>query len=126
MMSRFEGYSEEQKARIKATGCKLVEARIEGGTTPCTDAGVRQVMPECMETARLFVVALDEELNASRFDNYVVNSRDQIRAVSTKLAEGQLVRGTVTHTEEAIKAAVRQAVEDARRAVIAVDEFLCG
>ena len=126
MTSKFAEYSDDQKRCMKAFGCMLVEAKILAGATPCTDAGIRAVMPDAMEAARLTVVTLDEEIGASRFDNYVENARNQIRALATKLLEGQLRSGSIKDTEEAIKAGVKQAVEDARRTVIAVDEFLCG
>ncbi|MEX3984221.1 hypothetical protein AB4Y45_35280 [Paraburkholderia sp. EG287A] len=125
-MSKFAGYSEDQKSRMKAFGCMLVEAKVLAGATPCTDTGIRAVMPAAMEAARLTVVTLDDELGASRFDDYVENARNRIRAVATKLVEGQLRSGAITDAEDAIKAGVKQAVEDARRTVIAVDEFLCG
>lgn len=125
-MSKFAAYSEDQKSRMKAFGCMLLEASVIAGTTPCTDAGIRAVMPGAMETARLTVVKMDEELSSSRFDNYVENARNQIRVIATKLIEGQLRAGSIEEAEDAITASVKQAVEDARRTVIAVDEFLCG
>ncbi|HIH2744890.1 TPA: hypothetical protein ACYLN4_000556 [Burkholderia lata] len=43
-----------------------------------------------------------------------------------RLIEGQIATGTLACTDEAIRVAMPQAIEDARQTVTAVDEFLCG
>ena len=61
-----------------------------------------------------------------RLDNYSEDEKRRIKAIAAKLVEGQIERGLIPCTDEAIRAAMPQAIEDARQTVVAVDEFLCG
>lgn len=61
-----------------------------------------------------------------RFDNYTPDEKSRIKAIAAKLVETQIEKGDIPCTDEAIRAAMPQAVEDARQVVVAVDEFLCG
>lgn len=61
-----------------------------------------------------------------RLENYTDDQKRRIKAVACVLIEGQIEKGTLACTDEAIRAAMPQAIEDARQTVMAVDEFLCG
>jgi hypothetical protein len=61
-----------------------------------------------------------------RFDNYSPDEKRRIKAIAAKLVEGRIENGEIPCTDEAIRAAMPQAVEEARQVVVATDEFLCG
>jgi hypothetical protein len=50
----------------------------------------------------------------------------RVKAVAAALVEGMIVSGEIPLTEEAIRAAMPQAVADARQVVNAAEEYLCG
>jgi hypothetical protein len=62
----------------------------------------------------------------SRLANYSEDEKRRIKNLACKFIEGQILSGKLECTDEAIRAAMPQAVEDARKTVVAVDEFLCG
>jgi hypothetical protein len=61
-----------------------------------------------------------------RFDNYTPDEKRRIKVIASRLVEGRIVSGEIPCTDEAIRAAMPQAVEDARQVVLATDEFLAG
>jgi hypothetical protein len=61
-----------------------------------------------------------------RFDNYTPDEKRRITVIASRLVEGRIVKGEIPCTDEAIRAAMPQAVEDARQVVLATDEFLAG
>ncbi|AQH05698.1 hypothetical protein A9R05_42530 (plasmid) [Burkholderia sp. KK1] len=61
-MSQLENYSDEQKRRIKAIACALIEGQIANGTLACTEEAIRVAMPQAIEDARQTVMAVDEFL----------------------------------------------------------------
>jgi hypothetical protein len=61
-----------------------------------------------------------------RFDNYTPDEKRRISVIAARLVEGRIVKGEIPCTDEAIRAAMPQAVEDARQVVLATDEFLAG
>jgi hypothetical protein len=62
----------------------------------------------------------------AKLEGYSAEEKQRIKAIACQMIEGQIVNGTIECTDEAIKAAMPQAVEDARQAVTAVGEYLCG
>ena len=62
----------------------------------------------------------------SRLEGYDAADKARIKAMACQLIEGQIERGVIACTDEAIRAAMPQAIEDARQAVSAAHEFLCG
>lgn len=54
------------------------------------------------------------------------SSRQRVIAIASQLVEGMIEQGVIPCTEEAIRSAMPQAVADARAAVAAAEEFLCG
>lgn len=61
-----------------------------------------------------------------RLDQYDDEDKRRIKALACQLIEGQILRGKLECTDEAIRAAMPQAIEDARQVVAAVNEYLCG
>lgn len=52
--------------------------------------------------------------------------KTRIKAIASRLVEGMIESGEIELTDEAIRAAMPGAIEDARQVVTAVNEFLCG
>lgn len=46
--------------------------------------------------------------------------------LATKLIEKMIVDGVIPNTDESIKAAMPQVIADAKSAVAAAEEFICG
>lgn len=61
-MPQIENYSDDQKHRIKALACALIEGQIATGALACTDEAIRGAMPQAIEDARQTVTAVDEFL----------------------------------------------------------------
>ena len=61
-----------------------------------------------------------------RLDHYDPVDKKRIITVATKLVMGQIEQGKIECTDEAIKAAMPQAVDDAIKTINAVNEYLCG
>lgn len=61
-----------------------------------------------------------------RLDHYDETDRRRIKALARKLIEGQIESGALECSDDAIRAAMPKAVEDARQMVMAVNEYLCG
>lgn len=53
-------------------------------------------------------------------------TKRRVVSVAAQLVEGMVARGEIECTEDAIRAAVPQAVADAKAAVLAAEEFVCG
>lgn len=121
-MSRLAGRTEEEKERIKASMRRLVEGRLKQGKVAEDDAAIKDAMPQAFTEAVQVVSTVDEGM--SRLAHYPVEDQRRIRALAVQLVEGQLIQGTLAGTEAATRAAMPQAIEDARQTVIAVDEFL--
>jgi hypothetical protein len=51
---------------------------------------------------------------------------NRIKAIASQIVSAQIERGEIPLTDEAIRAAMPEAIETAREAVSAVNEFLCG
>jgi hypothetical protein len=49
----------------------------------------------------------------------------RIKAIAVAIVSGQMERGEIEQTEEAMRAAVKEAVETARAAFDAAEEYLC-
>ena len=62
----------------------------------------------------------------SKLEGYNPAEKKRIVNIAAKLVEGLVERGSIPCTEEAIRAAMPQAIEDAKQAVTAADEYLCG
>jgi hypothetical protein len=62
----------------------------------------------------------------SKLDGYDQQDQERIKSLMCRLVEGQIARGEIECTDEAIKAAMPQALADARATVNAVNEYLCG
>jgi hypothetical protein len=123
-MSKLSGYPEEQQPRIKATLTRLLESKVDNGTVEETDAGIKAAMHQAFMEACQVVVTLDACM--CRLSHYPEDSQQRIRSVATQLIEGRIASGKVAGTEQAVQAATRVAVDDARQTVIAVEEYLCG
>ena len=61
-----------------------------------------------------------------RLDQYNDGDKRRIKALACKLIAGQIFSGKLEFTDEAIRAAMPQAIEDARQVVTAVSEYMCG
>lgn len=61
-----------------------------------------------------------------RLDQYDPIDRKRIASLASRLVAGQIERGEIPCTEEAIKAALPGAIDDARLAVTAANEYLPG
>lgn len=61
-----------------------------------------------------------------RLTNYSESEKRRITALACRLIEGQIVSGKLECTDDAIRAAMPQAIEDARQTIVAIDEYLCG
>ena len=61
-----------------------------------------------------------------RLDHYDEADKRRIKALACQLVEGQILCGKLECTDEAIRAAMPQAIEDAIQVVNAVNEYLCG
>jgi hypothetical protein len=59
-------------------------------------------------------------------DGYDATDRARIKAIAIQLVEGGVASGEIECTSEAIKAAMPQAFADAKAAVSAANEYLCG
>ena len=53
-------------------------------------------------------------------------TRRRVVSLASRLVEGMIQRGEIPFTDEAIRAAMPQAVSDAKSVVLAAEEFLCG
>jgi hypothetical protein len=53
-------------------------------------------------------------------------TKRRVVVIASALVQGMVERGEIPLTDEAIKEAMPQAVADARAAVIAAEEYLCG
>ena len=62
----------------------------------------------------------------SKLDGFDQQDQERIKTLMCKLVEGQIDRGEIDCTDEAIKAAMPRAFADARATIIAVNEYLCG
>ena len=51
---------------------------------------------------------------------------ERVKAVACALVEGMIANGEIACTQEAIRAAMPQAMVDARQVVNAAEEYLCG
>ncbi|KVP17090.1 hypothetical protein [Burkholderia ubonensis] len=123
-MGILSSYTQDEQQRMKETACRLVEARLYAGKLAESEAAIKAAMPQAFKEAIPVVLTLDECM--ARLPHYEVVPQQRIREIATQLIEGQLVNGKVADNEESIKAATRQAVNDARQAVVAVEEYLCG
>ncbi|XXA16537.1 hypothetical protein P5X00_35995 [Paraburkholderia sp. A2RO-4L] len=121
-MGILSSYTESEQQRMKAFACRLVEGRLCTGVLSINE--VKAAMPRAFREAIPVVLTLDERM--SKLTHYEQASQVRIRQIAMQLIEGQLVDGKIADEEEAVKAATRQAVEDARQAVVAVEEYLCG
>lgn len=61
-----------------------------------------------------------------RLDGFDEQDRERIKALACRFVEGQIERQEIECSDEAIRAAMPQALRDARDAVAAATEFLCG
>jgi len=52
--------------------------------------------------------------------------RARVVAIASQLVEGMVVNGEIACTDEAIRGAMPQALRDAKAAVAAANEFVCG
>ena len=57
---------------------------------------------------------------------YDDEDKQRIKSLACRLVAGQIARGEIECTDEAIRSAMPTAVEDARQVVTAVGEYLCG
>lgn len=62
----------------------------------------------------------------SKLDGYDESDRGRIKRLMTALVAGKIERGEIPCTDEAIKAAMPQALSDAKAVVNAAIEYLCG
>jgi hypothetical protein len=62
----------------------------------------------------------------SKLEGYDEESRKRITWLMGRLVEGKVARGEIPCTDEAIKAAMPQALADAKRTINAAYEFLSG
>ena len=62
----------------------------------------------------------------SKLDGYDKIDQERIKRLMQRLVEGQVARGEIPCTDEAIKAAIPQALKDAKQVINAANEFLCG
>jgi hypothetical protein len=61
-----------------------------------------------------------------KLDHYDPVDRERITNLMRRLVEGQIERGEIPCTDEAIRAAMPAAFDLARAAVNAANEFICG
>lgn len=50
----------------------------------------------------------------------------RVKAIACALVAGMLERGEIAETEDAIRAATKRAVADAKQVVRAAEEYICG
>lgn len=123
-MSKLAGYTEDEQVRIKALFTRLLELKVYKGTVEESNAAIKAALPQALMEACQVVVTVDECM--SRLSHYPEDDQRRIRAIATALIEGQISSGNVAGTEDAVKAAARAAVNDARQVVVAVEEYICG
>jgi hypothetical protein len=123
-MSKLSRYPAEQQPRIKALFTRLLELKVNNGKVDESEAAIKAAMPSTFMEACQVVVTVDACL--SRLSHYPEADQRRIRTIAEQLIEGQISSGKVEATEDAVKAATRTAVNDARQVVVAVDEYLCG
>ncbi|MBU9200128.1 hypothetical protein KTD31_01755 [Burkholderia multivorans] len=123
-MSKLAGYTEDEQVRIKATFTRLLELKVSKGTVEESDEAIKAALPQAFMEACQVVVTVDACM--SQLSHYPDADQRRIRTLAIELIEGQISSGKVVATEEAVKAATREAVNDARQVVVAVDEYLCG
>jgi len=68
----------------------------------------------------------EASLSQRRLHGYDETDIRRIRALACRLVESKVTKGEIELTDEAIRAAMPEAIEAARQAVTAVNEFLCG
>jgi hypothetical protein len=61
-----------------------------------------------------------------KLDHYDPTDQARIKSLMRQLVEGQIERGEIPCTDEAIKAAMPEAFKLARDTINAVNEYLCG
>lgn len=61
-----------------------------------------------------------------KLDHYTEADQGRIKAIACALIEGQIEKGKIACTDEAIRAAMPQAIADATGVVNAAYEFLAG
>jgi len=61
-----------------------------------------------------------------KLDHYDATDQKRIKAIMCQIVESQIDRGEIPCTDDAIKAAMPEALKLARAAVNAANEFLCG
>lgn len=62
----------------------------------------------------------------ARLAGYDEADKKRIRAIACQLVESQILAGDIACTDDAIRAAMPDAIETARQAVTAANEFICG
>ncbi|MYM92623.1 hypothetical protein [Duganella vulcania] len=62
----------------------------------------------------------------SKLHGYSEQEKAQIKTLMCRLVEGRIESGEIEATDEAIKAAMPQALADAKAAFNAAAEYLCG
>jgi len=62
----------------------------------------------------------------SKLRGYDQQDQERIKNLMCQLVEGRIASGEIECTDEAIKAAMPQALADARATVDALNEYLCG
>jgi nicotinamide mononucleotide adenylyltransferase len=123
-MSKLSGYTEDEQPRIKATFTRLLELKVNKGTVAESETAIKAALPQAFMEACQVVVTLDACMR--QLAHYPAANQERIRSVATQLIEGQIASGKVAGTEEAVQAATRVAVDDARQVVTAAEEYLCG
>jgi hypothetical protein len=123
-MSKLSGYPEDQQCRIKALFTRLLELKVNKGKVEESESAIKAAMPPTFMEACQVVVTVDACM--SHLSHYPAADQRRIRTVAEQLIEGQIISGKVEASEEAVKAATREAVNDARQVVVAVEEYLCG
>lgn len=62
----------------------------------------------------------------SKLDGYDSKDQERIKALMCQMVEGRIASGEIECTDEAIKVAMPRALSDAKAAVNAANEYLCG
>lgn len=57
---RLDGFDEQDRQRIKALACRLVEGQIERREIPCSDEAIRAAMPQALRDAKQAVASATE------------------------------------------------------------------
>lgn len=62
----------------------------------------------------------------SKLSGFDPQDQERIKSLMCQLVEGRIANGEIECTDEAIRAAMPQALADARATVSALNEYLCG